>query len=91
MKGLEINYETVQEGIRDMRLIRNRYPAVGRVSASGGGKGVAEMEQLADLYVSFYGALERLIEETEEYLINMLTDFRNADESKTVTAGEDHR
>lgn len=41
-----------------------------------------KIEQLADLYGSFYGAMERLSEETVKYLTSMITDFRETDKRK---------
>lgn len=79
MAGLEINYETIQNCIFDIQYLPVRYPAVTRPAVSGEGQGIVEIEQLADLYASFYGAMERLSEETAEYLKNMVEEFREAD------------
>lgn len=51
---------------------------------SGEGQGIAEMERLADLYASFYGAMERLAEETAKYLDNVVTGFRETDEKRAA-------
>lgn len=82
MAGLEINYEVVQECIRTIQQLPTCYPAVIRPPVSSEGQGVTEIEQLADLYASFYGAWERLTEETEKYLDNMVTDLKERDKSR---------
>lgn len=84
MAGLEIRYEVIRECAHSIRQLPACYPIVSRPPVSGDGKGIAEIEQLADLYASYYGVWEKLAEETAEYLISMLTDFKNADESKAV-------
>ena len=52
-----------------------------------------EIEQLADLYESFYDSLERLLEVTVKYLNNVIKDFREMDEkrSHTVDANKKYR
>lgn len=82
MAGLEINYEVVQECICAMRQLPTLFPAVIRPPVSSEGQGVEEIEQLADLYASFYGAMERLTEETAKYLDNMVTDFKERDKRR---------
>ena len=85
MAGLEIDYETIQNSICDIERLSACYPAVIRPAASGEGQGIEEIEQLADLYASFYGAMERLSEETVIYLNNMVEEFKNADEKRMKT------
>lgn len=87
MTGLEIDYEVVQECICAMRQLPTLFPAVIRPPVSSEGQGVAEIEQLADLYASFYGALERLTEETAKYLDNMVTDFKERDKRRQTHGG----
>ena len=82
MADLELKYGVIQECIYKIQKLPDRYPAAIRTSVSGEGQGVAEIEQLADLYASFYGAWERLTEETAKYLDRMLMDFKEMDESK---------
>lgn len=87
MAGLEIKYEVVQECIRTMQQLPALFPAVTRPPVSSAGQGVTEIEQLADLYASFYGALERLTEETTKYLDNMVTDFKERDKRRQTHGG----
>lgn len=82
MKGLEINYGTIQDCICKIQQLSARYPAVIRPAVSGEGQGIVEIEQLADLYASFYGAMERLSEETVTYLNHMITDFQETDKKR---------
>lgn len=82
MAGLELKYGILKECIRDIQKLPVHYPAVIRNPVSGEGKGITEIEQLADLYAAFYGALERLSEETAKYLNNVMTDFQETDESR---------
>lgn len=86
MAGLELKYEVVKECIHDIQQLPDRYPAAARPAASGRGQCIQEMEQLADLYESFYVQMIRLAEETAKYLNSMITDFRAADEKKEETA-----
>ena len=82
MAGLELKYGIMKECIRDIQQLPVHYPAVTRNPVSGEGQGITEIEQLADLYAAFYGVLERLSEETAKYLNNVITDFRETDESR---------
>lgn len=79
MAGLEINYGSIENCICSIQQLSARYPAVIRPAVSGQGQGIAEIEQLADLYESLYGALERLSEETVDYLKRMVVEFKEAD------------
>ena len=85
MAGLEIDYEIIKNSICDIQRLSACYPAVKRPAASGEGKGVVEIERLADLYTSLYGAMERLSEETVEYLKSMVEEFKKADEMRMKT------
>ena len=82
MPGLKINYEIIQNCTNNIQQLTAYYPAVIRPSLSGEGQGIEEIEQLADLYASFYGAMERLSEETVIYLNNMVTEFKEADKKR---------
>ncbi len=82
MSGLEVRYSIMKECIHKMEQLAACYPAVIRNPVSGEGQGIVEIEQLADLYASFYGALERLSEETAKYLNHMIKDFQETDESR---------
>lgn len=84
MAGLEMNYEIIRNCICEVRQLPARYPAVIRPAVSGEGQGIAEIEQLADLYASFYGALEGLSVETAEYLNSMVAEFREADKKRAM-------
>lgn len=83
MEGLELRYDIIQECIQEMLGLPHRYPMKTRPPVSGEGQAVEEMERLVDLYASFYGAQERLIEETAGYLQGMITDFREADKGRS--------
>lgn len=82
MTGLEIRYEIVKECICSIQQLPARYAGITRPVISGEGQGIAEIEQLADLYASFYGAMERLSEETAKYLNSMITEFKETDEKR---------
>ena len=82
MAELELNYGTMQECISNLQSLASDYPAEIRPLVSGEGQGISEIEALADLYVSFYEALEALSEGTVKYLTGMVTDFKEADEKK---------
>lgn len=88
MAGLRINYGTVEECICSIRQLAADYPAAERSSVSGQGEGIAEMEQLADLYEFFYDSLEKLSEETAVYLKNVIADFRQMDEKYEKHRGQ---
>lgn len=81
MEGLELRYGIIQNCIQEIRRLPHCYPAVTRPPVSGGGQAVEEMERLSGLYASLYSALVRLMEETAGYLRDMITDFREVDES----------
>lgn len=66
------------------RTLERARPVGESVVVSGEGQGITEMEQLADLYASFYGAMERLAEETAKYLDNVVTGFRETDEKRAA-------
>lgn len=83
MAGLELKYGIIRECIHDIQQLPVHYPAVIRNSASSEGKGITEIEQMADLYAAFYAALERLSEETAKYLNNVMTDFQETDKSRS--------
>lgn len=82
MTGLEIRYEIVKECICSIQQLPSHYAGITRPAVSGEGQGIAVIEQLADLYASFYGAMERLSEETAKYLTSMITEFRETDEKR---------
>lgn len=83
MAGLEIKYEIVKECICNIQQLSADYPAAVRPCVSGEGQGIMKIEQLADLYESFYDSLERLSEETAKYLNNVIKDFREMDEKSS--------
>lgn len=81
---LEINYGVIKDCICRIRMLPQSHAPITRPVVSGEGQGIAEMEQLADLYASFYGAMERLAEETAKYLDNVVTGFRETDEKRAA-------
>lgn len=82
MAGLELKYGVMEECIGSIQKLPVDYPIIERPSVSGEGQSITEIEQLADLYVSFYKSLETLSEETVKYLNSMITDFRETDEKR---------
>ena len=82
MAGLELKYEVVKECIDSIQKLPADYPIIERPAVSSEGQSITEIEQLADLYVSFYKSMETLSEETVKYLNSMITDFRETDEKR---------
>lgn len=82
MAGLELKYEVVKECIDSIQKLSADYPMIEKPAVSSEGQSITEIEQLADLYVSFYKSLETLSEETVKYLNSMITDFRETDEKR---------
>lgn len=87
MRGLELNYGVTKECITNIQHLSALYPAATRPVVSGQGQVIDKIEQMADLYVFFYLAWEKLAEETANYLDNMITDFQAADKQKTGNPG----
>lgn len=82
MAGLELQYEAVKECIDSIQKLSADYPIIEKPSVSSEGQSITEIDQLADLYVSFYKLLETLSEETVKYLNSMFTDFQETDEKR---------
>lgn len=82
MAGLELKYEVVKECMDSIQKLPADYLIIERPSVSSEGQSITEIEQLADLYVSFYKSMETLSEETVKYLNSMITDFRETDEKR---------
>lgn len=82
MRGLELDYGVVKKCIDDIQKLPVRYPTATRPGVSGKGQGINQLEYLADMYVAFYAAWERLSEDTVNYLENMIADFQTADKQK---------
>lgn len=82
MAGLELKYEVVKECMDSIQKLPADYPIIERPSVPSEGQSIMEIEQLADLYVSFHKSMETLSEETAKYLHSMITDFRETDEKR---------
>lgn len=89
MAELGLNYTTMQECITNMQELSANYPAAVRPLATGEGQSIEEIEKLADLYVSFYEAVEELAEETAKYLSNIVTEFEEIDQNYCRSEEED--
>lgn len=79
MSGLELEYGAIQECINEVQKLPAAYPAAERVSLRGEGQSITELEQTADIYVSFYKAAETLTESTAKYLDCVIKGFNEAD------------
>lgn len=82
MAGLELNYEVVKECIDSIQKLPTDYPIIQKPAVSSEGETIMEIEQLTDLYISFYQSLETLSEETVKFLNSMIEDFRKTDEKR---------
>ena len=79
MSGLELEYASIRECISEIQKLPAVYPAAERVLLRGEGQDITELEQTADLYVSFYEAAEILTKSTAKYLDCVIKGFKEAD------------
>ena len=79
MAGLKLEYEVVKECMDSIQKLSADYPIIEKPSVSGKGESITEIEQLADLYITFYKSIETLSEETVKYFNSMITDFQKID------------
>ncbi len=79
MSGLELEYGSIRECINELQKLPACYPAAERAPLRGEGQNITELEQTADLYVSFYEAAEILMESTSKYLDCVIKGFKEAD------------
>lgn len=82
MSGLELEYGSIEECISGLQKLPADYPMAERPSVRGEGRTITELEQTADLYVSFFETMEILIENTSKYLNCVIKDFKEADKKK---------
>jgi|GEM_PF-3129969 len=79
MAGLKLEYEVVKECMDSIQKLSADYPIIEKPSVSGKGESITEIEQLADLYITFYKSIETLSEETVKYFNSTITDFQKID------------
>lgn len=79
MSGLELEYGSIRECINGLQKLPASYPAAERAALRGEGQNITELEQTADLYVSFYEAAGILMESTSKYLDCVISGFKEAD------------
>lgn len=79
MSGLELEYGAIQVCINEVQKLTATYPAAERPFLRGEGQNINELEQTADIYVSFYEAVEKLAGSTAKYLNCVIKGFKEAD------------
>lgn len=80
MTDLRVNYTIIQECVNVLQELSSKHPSVPIPVLRGEGECIAELQELANLYHTFYQMVETLAEETSEYLIHVADAFQEADE-----------